>query len=45
MDVLGLDGCAKEVERCTEAAKSAVANASDHRFLCELADRMVGRTK
>ena len=45
VDVLGLDGCAKEVERCTEAAKSAVANWSDHMFLWELADRMVGRTK
>ena len=45
VDVLGLDGCAKEVERCTEVAKSAVANWSDHMFLWELADRMVGRTK
>ena len=45
VDVLGLDGCAREVERCTEAAKSAVANWSDHMFLWELADRMVGRTK
>ena len=45
VDVLGLDGCAKEVERFTEAAKSAVANWSDHMFLWELADRMVGRTK
>ena len=33
VDVLGLDGCAREVERCTEAAKSAVANWSDHMFL------------
>ncbi len=45
MDVLGLDGCAREVERCTESAKAAVANWSDHMFLWELADRMVGRNK
>ena len=45
VDVLGLNGCAREVERCTETAKSAVANWSDHMFLWELADRMVGRTK
>ena len=45
VDVLGLDGCAKEVERCTESAKAAVANWSDHMFLWELADRMVGRNK
>lgn len=44
-DVLGLDGCAREVERCTESAKAAVANWSDHMFLWELADRMVGRNK
>lgn len=45
VDVLGLDGCAREVERCTESAKTAVANWSDHMFLWELADRMVGRNK
>ena len=45
VDVLGLDGCAREVERCTESAKAAVANWSDHMFLWELADRMVGRNK
>ena len=45
VDVLGMDGCAKEVERCTESAKAAVANWSDHMFLWELADRMVGRNK
>ena len=45
VDVLGLDGCAQEVERCTESAKAAVANWSDHMFLWELADRMVGRNK
>ena len=44
-DVLGLEGCAQEVERCTDAAKAAVANWSDHQFLWELADRMVGRNK
>ena len=45
VDVLGLDGCAKEVERCTEQAKAAVENWSDHMFLWELADRMVGRNQ
>ncbi len=45
VDVLGLDGCAREVERCTQSAKAAVANWSDHIFLWELADRMVGRSK
>ena len=45
VDVLGLDGCAREVERCTESAKAAVANWSDHMFLWELADRMVGRNQ
>ena len=45
VDVLGLDGCAREVERCTQSAKAAVANWSDHMFLWELADRMVGRNK
>ena len=45
VDVLGLDGCAREVERCTESAKAAVANWSDHMFLWEMADRMVGRNK
>ena len=44
-DVLGLEGCAQEVERCTDAAKVAVANWSDHQFLWELADRMAGRDK
>lgn len=42
-DVLGLEGCAQEVARCTDAAKSAVANWSDHQFLWQLADRMAGR--
>ena len=45
VDVLGLDGCAREVEHCTESAKAAVANWSDHMFLWELADRMVSRNK
>ena len=44
-DVLGLEGCAQEVEHCTDAAKAAVANWSDHQFLWELADRMAGRDK
>ena len=44
-DVLGLEGCTQEVERCTDAAKAAVANWSDHQFLWELADRMAGRDK
>ena len=45
VDVLGLDGCAREVARCTDEAKAAVENWSDHQFLWELADRMVGRSK
>ena len=45
VDVLGLDGCAREVERCTAQAKAAVENWSDHMFLWELADRMVGRNQ
>lgn len=43
VDVLGLEECARQVEHCTEAAKAAVANWSDHQFLWELADRMAGR--
>lgn len=42
-DVLGLEGCAEEVARCTRQAKAAVENWSDHQFLWELADRMAER--
>lgn len=45
VDVLGLEGCAREVEKCTDLAKSAVETWPDHQFLWELADRMVGRIK
>lgn len=45
VDVKGLDGCAAAVEDLTEKAKSAVADWTDHDFLWELADRMVGRNK
>lgn len=45
VDVKGLDGCASEVERCTELAKKAVETWPDHDFIWELADRMVGRIK
>ncbi len=45
VDVKGLEGCAKEVDECTERAKAAVADWPDHAFLWELADRMVGRNQ
>ena len=45
VDVKGLEGCASEVAACTERAKAAVGSWSDHEFLWELADRMVGRNK
>lgn len=45
VDVLGLEGCEKEAEHCTASAKQAVENWSEHTFLWELADRMVGRSK
>lgn len=45
VDLKGLDGCAREVERCTAAAKEAIRDIPDHEFLWELADRMVGRNK
>ena len=45
VDVKGLEGCASEVAACTERAKAAVGSWSDHDFLWELADRMVGRSK
>ncbi len=45
VDLRGLDGCAKLVERCTAHAKAAVADWPDCGFLYELADQMVERTK
>lgn len=45
MNLLGADGCAQEVARCTAAAKEAIRDIPDHDFLWELADRMVGRNK
>ena len=45
VNLKGLDGCAQEVEKCTVAAKEAIRDISDHDFLWELADRMVGRNK
>lgn len=45
VDVLGLEGCEKETAHCTASAKQAVENWSEHAFLWELADRMVGRAK
>ena len=45
VDVIGMDACRQEVAACTETAKAAVAGWPDHGFLCELADRMVGRRK
>ena len=45
VDLRGLDGCAKLVEKCTTRAKAAVAGWPDHEFLFTLADQMVGRIK
>ena len=45
VDILGLDGCNKEVQDCTSRAKAAVEDWEDHDFLWELADRMAGRKK
>lgn len=45
VDLRGLDGCAKLVEKCTARAKAAVAGWPDHEFLFTLADQMVGRIK
>ena len=43
VDVMGLDGCAREVAECTRRAKESVSGWNDHEFLWELADHMVGR--
>jgi len=45
VDVLGLEGCAGAVERCTEAAKAALAPYPGSGFLLSLADRMAERRK
>lgn len=45
VDVIGLDGCAREVAACTEAAKAAVSDWADHEFLCDLADMLGSRDK
>ena len=41
VDLLGVDGCQREVEAQTKRAKAAVAGWADSDFLRELADRMV----
>ena len=45
VDVIGMDACRQEVAACTETAKAAAAGSTDHGYLGELADRMVGRRK
>ena len=45
VDLKGLDGCRKELELCTERAKSAVASWGDRAFLLELADHLLERDK
>lgn len=45
VDLLGVDGCQREVEAQTKRAKAAVAGWADSDFLRELADRMVLRVK
>lgn len=45
VDLRGLDGCAKLVDECTARAKAAIAGWTEHEFLFELADQMVGRIK
>ena len=45
VDLLGVDGCQREVEAQTKHAKAAVAGWADSDFLRELADRMVLRVK
>lgn len=45
VDLLGVDGCQREVEAQTKRAKAAVADWPESDFLRELADRMVLRVK
>ena len=45
VDLLGLEGCARLVEACTDRVKAAVADWPDKDFLLCLAEQMVGRTK
>lgn len=45
VDLLGVDGCAKEVERLTDEAIAALDGLADTEFLIELAHRLTTRTK
>ena len=44
-DLLGADGCAAEIRRCTDRAKAALTPFSDGGFLAELAERLAAREK
>ncbi|WP_295584560.1 polyprenyl synthetase family protein [uncultured Oscillibacter sp.] len=45
VDLLGADGCSAAVERCTQAAKDAVASMDTDGFLCALADSLAVRDR
>ena len=45
VDLLGIDGCQKEVDRLTKEAKKALPESGDTDFLRELADRLAIRKK
>ena len=44
VDLLGLEGCRKAVEECTEKACEALENVPDSEFLLMLAEQLAGRT-
>ena len=43
VSLLGLEGCARKVEECTQAAKAALEGFEDNGFLLWLADVLAGR--
>ena len=45
VDLLGVEGCEKAVERCTQAAKDAVAGMDAEGFLAALADSLAVRDR
>ena len=45
VDLIGLEGCEREVAACTQRAKAALADFPGNGFLLELADQMARRRK
>ena len=45
VDLIGLEGCQREVAACTQRAKAALADFPGNEFLLELADRLAERRK